>query len=40
MAVEESLPPGRYVLIVDTWVNASGAEQAGEYDLLIEWAAD
>jgi hypothetical protein len=38
--VEERLTPGRYVLIVDTWVSASGVEQAGAYDLLLEWSAD
>jgi hypothetical protein len=36
-ALELSLPPGRYVLVVDTYVNSSGEELAGAYELLVEW---
>jgi hypothetical protein len=36
-ALELSLPPGRYVLVVDSYVNGSGEELAGAYELLVEW---
>jgi hypothetical protein len=35
--IERELPAGRYVLIVDTWVNSSGEELAGPYELFVEW---
>ena len=38
--IETWLPAGRYVLIVDTWVNAEGRELSGEYTLRVEWAPE
>lgn len=32
------LPAGRYLIVVDTWVNASGAELAGGYQLKVQWS--
>lgn len=29
------LPAGRYYVVVDTWVDAAGQEQAGQYDLYL-----
>ena len=37
-AVESWVPAGRYVVVVDTWVNASGEELAGAYTLNIDWS--
>ena len=36
--INKELVPGRYVLIVDTWVNAEGIALAGEYELSLQWA--
>ena len=36
--VESWVPAGRYVVVVDTWVNASGEELAGAYTLNIDWS--
>ena len=36
--IETDLPEGRYVVIVDTWVDASGTALAGEYQLRIDWS--
>ena len=36
--VDAWVPAGRYVVIVDTWVNASGDELAGAYTLNIDWS--
>ena len=38
--VNEWVPAGRYVVVVDTWVNASGVELSGEYTLNIDWSPD
>lgn len=31
------LPPGRYLLVVDTWVDANGSEKAGPYRLEVDF---
>jgi hypothetical protein len=38
--IETDLPAGRYVVTVDTWVNASGSALAGAYELRIDWAPE
>ena len=35
----KELVPGRYVIIVDTWVNNEGIALAGEYSLSLQWAS-
>ena len=35
--LEIELPQGRYVLIVDTWVNSEGYALAGPYTLYADW---
>ncbi len=36
--LESWLPPGRYLIIVDTYVDSEGRELAGPYTLNIDWA--
>lgn len=38
--IESWTPAGRYIVIVDTWVNASGEELPGGYTLNIDWSPD
>ena len=38
--VETWLPPGRYVIIVDTWVDDNQSEKVGEYTLEVNWSPD
>ncbi len=38
-SIEATLEPGSYTFILDTWVNADGEEQAGEYLLAIATCA-
>lgn len=40
LMIEEQLPAGRYVLIVDTYISGGGDELAGPYELLVEWAPE
>lgn len=40
LMIEERVPAGRYVLIVDTYVSGEGAELSGPYELLVEWAPE
>jgi hypothetical protein len=36
--IESGVSAGRYLIVVDTWVNASGDELAGGYTLNIDWS--
>lgn len=38
--VDSWLPAGRYVLIVDTWVNDEGRELSGPYTLSVNWSPE
>ena len=38
--IETWLPPGRYVIIVDTWVDGNNNEKVGEYSLEVNWSPD
>jgi hypothetical protein len=36
--IESWLPEGRYVIMIDTWVDTDGIEKSGEYTLSIDWS--
>ena len=38
--IQSWTPAGRYLIVVDTWVNASGVELAGGYTLNVEWSPE
>ena len=38
--VERLVPAGRYLLIVDTWVNGDGEPLAGPYEIEVNWAPE
>ncbi len=38
--VETWLPPGRYAIIIDTWVDANQNEKSGQYTLEVNWSPD